>query len=213
MEAVKCASGEYLCFLNNDAILPPGNLGVVLRTFEVCPNSGAVGGKVRLADGRLQEAGCIVWRDGRARQWGREDDPRRPQYNFRRAVDYCSGVFLITPRSLFESVGGFDQRYAPAYYEDVDYCMKVWEANRSVIYEPQSVIHHYEGASTIEASLVTRQLISSNHRKFTERWRNTLRRHLIDRTDNVIRARIAAQSKSVRYLFFLAEFPTHFSYG
>ena len=47
---------------------------------------------------------------------------------FRRDVDYCSGAFLLTPTALFRRLGGFDERYAPAYYEETDYCVRLWKA-------------------------------------------------------------------------------------
>ena len=60
------------------------------------------------------------------RGYGRGADPTAPEYNFERPVDFCSAALLITPRALFEQLGGFDERYRPAYYEDADYCVRVW---------------------------------------------------------------------------------------
>lgn len=210
MQGVSRASGEFLCLLNNDALLQHGSLATALNVFSERPDTGAVGGKVLLADGRLQEAGCIIWRDGRAKQYGREDEASLPQYNFRRPVDYCSGAFLVTPRLLFREVGGFDDRYAPAYYEDVDYCMKLWHARRPVIYEPRALVHHYEGASSV-SSATTREAIVVNHRRFTERWRDALRDHQAERPENIIRARIAAQCESTKCLYFFGELPDQLS--
>ena len=106
MQAVRAARGEYLCFFNNDALLSPGSFSAALKAF-AGPTVGAVGGKILLANGILQEAGSIIWRDGSALGYGRGDDPDAPQYNFRRPVDYCSAVFLFTPRELFISAVGF----------------------------------------------------------------------------------------------------------
>ena len=53
------------------------------------------------------------------------------KYEFRRPVDYCSGVFLVTPRQLFADLGGFSSEFAPAYYEDADYCMTLWQTRLS----------------------------------------------------------------------------------
>ena len=202
MQALPWVSGELVCLLNNDALLEPGTIGTMIDLFSERPALGAAGGKILLADGRLQEAGCIVWRDGRTHQYGREHDPQMPQYNFRRPVDYGSGAFLVTPRSLFTEVGGLDQRYGAGYYEDVDYCAKVWEAGRSVIYEPGAVLHHYEGASSSN-QVAALQLVLRNHEHFTSRWKSTLQWHEIEGAENVLKARVAAVPGMVRFLYIV----------
>ena len=95
------ARGQYLCFLNNDALLQPHALSSALVSFHEDSRVGAVGGKILLANGDLQEAGSILWSDGSALGYGRGDNPNLPQYEFRRPVDYCSGAFIVTPRTLF----------------------------------------------------------------------------------------------------------------
>ena len=202
MQALPAASGEFLCLLNNDALLQPGALARVVASFSERPGTGAVGGKVLLADGRLQEAGCIIWRDGRSVQYGRGEDPGLPQYSFRRPVDYCSGVFLVTPTELFFELGGLDRQYATAYYEDADYCMKVWHAGRSVIYEPRAVVQHYEAAASPN-QLAALDLFIPNHHKFTEKWRRALRRHQPERPDNIVKARTAACSGASIQLYIV----------
>ena len=69
-------------------------------------------------------------------------------------MDFCSAALLLTPRSLFNQLNGFDERYRPAYYDDADYCVRVWASGRSVVYEPRAAAIHYEfGSTPPEASM------------------------------------------------------------
>ena len=142
------ATGKYLLFLNNDARLLGDSLRVALQTISSDANIGAVGGKIILPDGTLQEAGSIIWQDGSCLGYGRGHDPQAPQYMYRREVDYCSGAFLLTPRQLFINLGSFDLLYQPAYYEETDYCVKVHKAGYKIVYDPGIIILHYEFASS-----------------------------------------------------------------
>jgi GT2 family glycosyltransferase len=154
-QAAREARGEYLLILNNDAQLLPGTLQSTLRTIRSAKDIGAVGGRLILLDGTLQEAGSIVWRNGSCLGYGRGDNPFAPMYMFRRDVDYCSGAFLMTPRTIWEQLGGFDERFKPAYYEETDYCMRLWEKGLRVVYDPNSVLLHYEFASSDSAKKAT----------------------------------------------------------
>ena len=80
------------------------------------------------------------------------------EYSFERDVDFCSAAFLLTPRRLFTELGGFDDRYQPAYYEDADYCVRLWKSGMRVVYDPSAVVTHFEFASASAASAVTMQL-------------------------------------------------------
>ncbi len=149
--AASKARGRTLLLLNNDAQLLPGSLASALRTLDSDPAIGAVGGRIILPDGTLQEAGSIIWRDGACSGYARGQDPTTPDVMFQRDVDYCSGAFLLTPAALFERMGGFDERFAPAYYEETDYCVRLWEGGYRVVYDPDAAIIHYEfGSSTAD---------------------------------------------------------------
>jgi O-antigen biosynthesis protein len=161
-QASKVARGEYLLLLNNDAQLQRHTLSSALKTFASAGDIGAVGGKIILPDGTLQEAGSIVWQDGSCLGYGRGDSPFNPKYMFRRDVDYCSAAFLLIRRAPFLEIGGFDEAYNPAYYEETDYCVKLWKEGKRVVYDPDATVLHYEFAS-LDSSQTAIEL-QSRHR-------------------------------------------------
>src|SRR5947207_3446134 len=99
------ARGNYIVFLNNDTVVTAGWLSALRETFQFEPHAGLVGSKLIYPDGRLQEAGGIIWRDGSGWNRGKFDDPRKPEYNFLREVDYCSAACLMLRKSLFQRIG------------------------------------------------------------------------------------------------------------
>jgi GT2 family glycosyltransferase len=206
MQAAAQARGEYLCFLNNDALLQPHALSSALASLRKDSKVGVIGGKILLANGSLQEAGSMIWSDGSALGYGRGDDPNLPQYEFRRPVDYCSGAFLVTARSLLRQLGGFNWMFRPAYYEDSDYCMEVWKAGYRVLYEPTAVIRHYESASS-EGTEAAKPAMAINQQKFRKKWNDRLRKHLPYSTANIQRARISASSDALKILYIEDRIP------
>jgi len=169
------ARGEFVLFLNNDTVVTPGWLEALVCCFEEEPDAGLVGAKLVYPDGRLQEAGGIVFRDGSGWNYGRFDDPADPRYNFRREADYVSGAAILLRRALFERLGGFDSRYAPAYYEDTDLAFAVRAAGYKVYYEPRATVIHFEGitSGTDTASGVKRYQVV-NREKFLAKWQDAL---------------------------------------
>ncbi|MFZ1390983.1 MAG: glycosyltransferase [Dokdonella sp.] len=170
------AIGEYVLFLNNDTVVTAGWLDALLRCFDEQSDAGLVGSRLVYPDGRLQEAGGIIFNDGSGWNYGRFEDPNDTRFAFRREVDYCSGAAIMLRRDLFETLGRFDGRYAPAYYEDTDLAFAVRAAGLKVYYEPRSRVVHFEGitAGTDTGSGMKRYQVV-NQAKFVDKWRDALR--------------------------------------
>ena len=146
-DGASLARGEYLIFLNNDTIPQPGWLDALLGTFVEHPDAGLVGAQLLYPDGRLQEAGGVVFADGSGWNYGKFESPQDPRFRYLRDCDYVSGAALAIPRALFAQVGGFDPRYAPAYYEDTDLAFAVRAAGKRVLYQPAARVIHAEGGT------------------------------------------------------------------
>ena len=123
--AARAAKGRYVYMLNNDTELRPGSIDALVELLDARPDAAMAGSKLLFPDGRLQEAGGIMWDDASGWNYGRGEDPSRPEYSYVREVDYCSGASIMIRRSVFEAVGGFDEDFAPAYYEDADLAFRL----------------------------------------------------------------------------------------
>ncbi|MFQ3679487.1 MAG: glycosyltransferase family 2 protein [Pseudanabaenaceae cyanobacterium] len=176
--AVQRTRGEWILLLNNDVQVGPGWLMALWQT--VTPTTGAVVSQLVYPNGRLQEAGGILWRDGRATNFGRGDDPQKPEYQFVRPVDYGSAASLLVRRSLWEAIGGFDEIYAPAYYEDADLAMALRQRGYHVLYQPRSIAVHREGATlgtNLQAGGKRHQAL--NRWRFAVKWAAALQSHYL----------------------------------
>jgi len=170
------ARGRYILFLNNDTAFTEGWLSELVAAMERDERVGIVGPMLLYGNGCLQEAGGIVWNDGSGWNYGRMDDPERPRYNYRREVDYVSGACLMIRAELWSALSGFDERFAPAYYEDTDLCFAARAAGYRVVYQPHSRVYHFEGLShgaDLSAGVKRNQV--GNAVKFYDKWRDTLR--------------------------------------
>jgi GT2 family glycosyltransferase/peptidoglycan hydrolase CwlO-like protein len=194
-QGLRETSGECVLLLNNDALLFPGALAAALATLESATDIGAVGGRIVLPDGRLQEAGSIVWNDGSCFGYGRGASPDDPAFLYRRDVDFCSGAFLLVRRDLFLELDGFDETFAPAYYEETDLCMRARERGYRVVYEPDAVILHYEFASSASQDRAI-ELQRINQAKFAAKHAEALGQHLAPDPGNAMIARSANRFKA-----------------
>lgn len=173
--AAALATGEVLVLLNNDTIPLPYWLDELVDLLRTDASVGLAGSMLLNGDGSLQEAGGIIMRDGSGWNYGRGGDARRPEYNYLKEVDYISGAAIAVRLADWRRLDGFDERYSPAYYEDVDLAFRVRAAGLRTVYQPFSRVVHHEGAShgsDISRGIKAMQVI--NGRVFHERWQQTL---------------------------------------
>jgi len=170
------ARGEYILMLNNDTEVTPGWLDELVGAIEGFEGVGMVGAKLLYADGRLQEAGGIVWSNGDPWNYGRSANARDPRYNYTRQVDYLSGACVMLPKTLWDKIGGFDMRFAPAYFEDTDLAFRVRDEGLKTVYVPQCQVFHFEGISNGTSTTGgMKRFQEINRPKFKARWSQAYR--------------------------------------
>ena len=178
------ARGRYLVLLNNDTVPQPGWLEALLGTFTAHPNTGLAGAQLLYPDGRLQEAGGLVFREGSGWNYGRFASPDHPAYGFVRETDYCSGAAIAVPTELFRSLGGFDTRFAPAYYEDTDLAFSIRARGLQVRYQPAARVVHDEGTTAgTSVSSGTKAYQARNRSVLAQKWAAVLPTHALPGSD------------------------------
>ncbi|MDE8346420.1 MAG: glycosyltransferase [Acidocella sp.] len=186
--ALEAVSAPAILFLNNDVELAHGALGAALARLSMADDIGAVAAKIIRSHGALQEAGSIIWRDATVMGYLRDASPLTPAANFVRDVDYGSAVFLLCRTGLLRALGGFDEAFAPAYFEDADLCVRIIQSGHRVVYDPAVMVHHleYGSAATSEASMA---LMRRGRRIFRKKHEAFLRGQPDAKHEHMIRAR------------------------
>lgn len=187
--AAKYANGEYILFLNNDTEVKDEWLESLVELIESDDSVGMVGSKLIYPNGILQEAGGIVWKDGSAWNFGHGQNPDDAPFNYVREPDYISGASIMIRSSLWNELGGFDERFVPAYCEDSDLAFQVRKAGYKVLYQPKSVVVHYEGVSNgTDTSTGVKAYQVVNMKKMYEKWKDELDTHY-ENGEHVLRAK------------------------
>jgi GT2 family glycosyltransferase len=166
--AAKQARGRYLVFLNNDTEVQPDWLEALVQTAERHPRAGLVGGKLLFPDGRVQEAGSVLGQDGWGHPYGWLGDADACEFNYVKDVDCFVGACMLVRTDLFRALGGFDSRYAPAFYEEFDLQFAARAAGYRVIYQPRARIVHLRSCSYGQETRDRQAAV--NHARFCEKW-------------------------------------------
>lgn len=169
------AKGEFIVLLHDDAEVQQGWMEALVKTADDHPEAGAIGGKVLHMDGRLQLAGAILWRNATTSPPWIGEAPPPTAFDRVRAVDYCGTSSLLVRASVWDAIGGLEERLYPVYYVDVDLSMAVRNLGFIVMYDPRSVIRHHRGASTNQR---LKMFASQRNRQvFLEKWETALTGH------------------------------------
>jgi len=194
------AAGRTLVFLNNDTQVLPGWLDELIGTLDDNPDIGLAGSKLVYPDGRLQECGAIVWRDGSAWNYGRLADPRRPEFGYLRDVDYVSGASIALRADLWSQLGGFDELFVPAYAEDADLAFRVRARGMRTVVQPLSQLLHFEGISSgTDLGGGAKAYQVDNLRKLHARWAGEIAEH----RDNAVQPELEKERDVDRRVLFI----------
>lgn len=207
--AAKIARGKDIVFLNNDTQVQLNWLYPLVKCMDSHKEAGIVGSKLVYPDGSLQEAGSIIWNNANVWNYGWGKNPDFLEYNYIREVDYISGAAIMISRKLWNDIGGFDERYVPAYYEDADLAFEVRKRGKKVLYQPDSVVVHFEGVSNgkkLDEGIKKYQLI--NQERFLEKWKSEIKERQYPEGENVLAASERKQGR--RTVLFVSEhIPTY----
>jgi O-antigen biosynthesis protein len=141
------ATGDIVVFLNPDTEVTPRCIAELVTPLLNDSTIGITGAKMYYPDSRtLQHAGGIILPNGMTAHWGigQED---RGEFDTARDVDYVTGAGFAISRDLLEQLGGFDEEYFPAYYEEVDLCVRARKLGKRVVYCPAAVLTHHESVA------------------------------------------------------------------
>lgn len=164
--AMSRVSGKYVFLMNNDMLVTPNWLDALYNTISANESIGIVGSLVLNIDGTVQEYGSCLDRDA------------NPSFDYKvdktidkltlKEVDYCSGCSIMFLKSDWDKLGGFDERFSPAYYEDTDFNYQIkYILGKKIFCQPESKIYHIKN---LTYSRKVNKLVETNSKKFKEKW-------------------------------------------
>ncbi|MCB1960190.1 MAG: glycosyltransferase, partial [Rhodocyclaceae bacterium] len=177
--AAEIASGDYLLLLNNDTeVIEPDWLGVMMRHAQD-ETVGVVGPMLYFPNGCIQHAGVVIGLNGPADHPFIDAPADAAGYLQRTRLhqDYSAvtGACLLTRKSLYQQLGGLDETRFAVSYNDIDYCLRVREAGKRVLWTPLARMQHVGSASqrsNTEAAAQAQKVIrfSAEQRAMYQRW-------------------------------------------
>lgn len=144
-QALKFVRGEYVLLLNNDTVVAKDFLGKLVDRINSDRSIGVIQPKIYLMDspGYLDNAGSFLTRIGFLYHWGFGERDRK-EFDMEREIFSAKGACMLIRRRVIEKVGLFDKDFF-SYFEESDFCWRVWLCGWKVLFYPEAVIHHKLG--------------------------------------------------------------------
>lgn len=154
-QAVKIVRGKYVLFLNNDVVATPNFLNILVEALEKDKSIGVVQPKIRqlIEKNKLDACASFLTNTGFLYHYGYSQNQADRKYNKELFMYSVKGACFLTRKSLIDRIGLFDDDYF-AYFEETDFCHRVWLSGFKVLYEPKSQIFHLGGPNKEVSSII-----------------------------------------------------------
>jgi GT2 family glycosyltransferase len=166
---VAAAHGSTIALLNPDAEPAPDWLQQIVGPL-ADPQIGVVGCKVLGPDGRIQSLGSELQQPVLLSAHRRAGEPDTGQDDALADVWAAHGAAMAFPYSLWKALGGFDEGFFPAYWEESDFCERARRIGRRVVVAPQAVIRHHEASATGKYSPEFYFYYHRNRLRYAAKW-------------------------------------------
>ena len=144
-DGFKKAKGEYILLLNNDTTVEKDFLTKLVSVLEKDEKIGVVQPKIIFADSSLlQSGGSFLLYTGFLYHFGYGKNPKAAKYRKQMEIFSANGACILLRRSVIEEVDLFDSDYF-AYFEETDFCWRVWLAGYKILFVPNAAIYHKGG--------------------------------------------------------------------
>ena len=131
-----CATAPLVLFLGDGIELAPGAIDAAMDRLTGDRSIGAIGGRLTGPDGRLLDAGGIVWRDGGLEPYLPDASPLAAEANFVRDIAYCQTRFLMARTAVLTGLPPAEDGIAGTAHEAADLCLRIWRAGFRVVHDP-----------------------------------------------------------------------------
>ncbi|MFP3905244.1 MAG: glycosyltransferase family 2 protein [Armatimonadota bacterium] len=175
-QALEVAEAEYVAFIDNDAAVRSRDwLAVLGGVLDASEEVGIVGPKLLFPfePYNIECAGVGISSEGRVKYLGRGSPKDASEFCSRASVQCLTSACWLMRRKFYEDLGGMDEVFNPAQFEDFDFCYRAREAGWTILYEPGAAIYHYENTTTAGSQDFNFKYVTiKNWQVFKQRWRH-----------------------------------------